>query len=87
VELITYDYQSDEKRAAAVAERLITQNKHDCRSVPVTPRWWPAWPNAGVPVMASVASSESVQPGLQYLFGTLAPNGGIVQSMSVLLPS
>ena len=39
----------------------------------------------GVPVMASVASSESVfNQGYKYLFGTLAPNGGIVQNMATL---
>jgi branched-chain amino acid transport system substrate-binding protein len=35
--------------------------------------------------MASVASSESVfNQGYKYLFGTLAPNGGIVQNMAVI---
>jgi len=39
----------------------------------------------GVPIMASVASSESVfNQGYKYLFGTLAPNGGIVQNMATL---
>jgi branched-chain amino acid transport system substrate-binding protein len=39
----------------------------------------------GVPVMASVASSESVfNQGYKFMFGTLAPNGGIVQNMSSL---
>ncbi len=89
VELLTYDYQSDEKRAQQIAERLITQDKVDFLTAPfgsghtkvvagVAERY-------GVPVMASVASSESVfNQGYQYLFGTLAPNGGIVQNMSVL---
>jgi branched-chain amino acid transport system substrate-binding protein len=41
----------------------------------------------GVPVMASVASSESVfNQGYRFMFGTLAPNGGIVQSMSAIFP-
>jgi branched-chain amino acid transport system substrate-binding protein len=36
-------------------------------------------------VMASVASSESIfNQGYKYLFGTLAPNGGIVQNMAGL---
>jgi len=38
-------------------------------------------------VMASVASSESVfNQGYKYMFGTLAPNGGIVQNMVSLFP-
>lgn len=89
VEIVTYDYQSDEKRAQQIAERLITQDKVDFLTSPfgsghtkvvagVAERY-------GVPVMASVASSESVfNQGYQYLFGTLAPNGGIVQNMATL---
>ena len=64
VEIVTYDYQSDEKRAQQIAERLITQDKVDFLTAPfgsghtkvvagVAERY-------GVPVMASVASSESV---------------------------
>lgn len=89
VELITYDYQSDEKRAQQIAERLITQDKVDFLTAPfgsghtkvvagVAERY-------GVPVMASVASSEAVfNQGYKFMFGTLAPNGGIVQNMSSL---
>lgn len=89
VELVTYDYQSDEKRAQQIAERLITQDKVDFLTSPfgsghtkvvagVAERY-------GVPVMASVASSESVfNQGYKYLFGTLPPNGGIVQNMATL---
>ncbi len=89
VELVTYDYQSDEKRAQQIAERLITQDKVDFLTSPfgsghtkvvagVAERY-------GVPVMASVASSESVfNQGFKYLFGTLPPNGGIVQNMAKL---
>jgi branched-chain amino acid transport system substrate-binding protein len=91
VELIKYDYQSDEKRAQQIAERLITQDKVDFLTSPfgsghtkvvagVAERY-------GVPVMASVASSESVfNQGYQYMFGTLAPNGGIVQNMAAMFP-
>jgi branched-chain amino acid transport system substrate-binding protein len=90
VELLTYDYQSDEKRAQQIAERLITQDKVDFLTSPfgsghtkvvagVAERY-------GVPVMASVASSESVfNQGYKFLFGTLAPNGGIVQNMAALV--
>ena len=89
VELLTYDYQSDEKRAQQIAERLITQDKVDFLTSPfgsghtkvvagVAERY-------GVPVMASVASSESIfNQGYKFLFGTLAPNGGIVQNMASL---
>jgi branched-chain amino acid transport system substrate-binding protein len=86
VELISYDYQTDEKRAQQMAERLITQDKVDFMTAPfgsghtkvvagVAERY-------GVPVVASVASSEAVfNQGYKFLFGTLAPNGGIVQNM------
>jgi len=86
VELVSYDYQTDEKRAQQMAERLITQDKVDFMTAPfgsghtkvvagVAERY-------GVPVVASVASSEAVfNQGYKYLFGTLAPNGGIVQNM------
>lgn len=89
VELVTYDYKSDEKRAQQIAERLITQDKVDFLTSPfgsghtkvvagVAERY-------GVPVMASVASSESVfNQGYKFLFGTLAPNGGIVENMANL---
>ena len=91
VELLTYDYQSDEKRAQQIAERLITQDRVDFLTAPfgsghtkvvagVAERY-------GVPVMASVASSESVfNQGYKFMFGTLAPNGGIVQNMVSLFP-
>ncbi len=86
VELITYDYQTDERRALAMAEKLITQDKVNFLTSPfgsghtkvvagVAERY-------GIPVMAPVASSESVfNQGYKNLFGTLAPNGGIVANM------
>lgn len=89
VELISYDYQTDPKSAQQIAERLITQDKVDFMTAPfgsghtkivagVAERY-------GVPLMASVASSESVyDQGYKYLFGTLAPNGGIVQNMATM---
>jgi branched-chain amino acid transport system substrate-binding protein len=89
VEIMTYDYQSDEKRAQQIAERLITQDKVDFLTAPfgsghtkvvagVAERY-------GIPVMASVASSEAVfNQGYKYLFGTLAPNGGIVNNIASL---
>jgi branched-chain amino acid transport system substrate-binding protein len=86
VELLMFDYQTDEKRAQALAEKLITQDKVHFLTAPfgsghtkvvagVAERY-------GIPVMASVASSESVfNQGYKNLFGTLAPNGGIVANM------
>jgi branched-chain amino acid transport system substrate-binding protein len=86
VELITYDYQTNEQRAQQLAERLITQDKVDFITAPfgsghtkvvagVAERY-------GVPVMASVASSESVfNQGYKNLFGTLAPNSGLANNM------
>jgi branched-chain amino acid transport system substrate-binding protein len=89
VELITYDYQTDEKRAQSLAEKLITQDKVSFLTSPfgsghtkvvagVAERY-------GVPVVAPVASSESVfNQGYKNLFGTLAANSGIVSNMVTL---
>ena len=89
VQIVEYDYQTNEKSAQQIAERLITQDKVDFLLAPfgsghtkvvagVAERY-------GVPVLASVASSESVfDQGYKYLFGTLAPNGGIVENMAAL---
>ena len=91
VELVTYDYQSDEKRAQQLAEKLITQDKVSFLTSPfgsghtkvvagVAERY-------GVPVMAPVASSESVfNQGYKFMFGTLAPNGGLVDTMLKTFP-
>ena len=89
VELLTYDYQSDGKRAQQLAEKLITDDKVNVVMAPfgsghtkivagVAERY-------GVPVVASVASSESVyDQGFKNLFGTLAPNSGLVDAMLTL---
>ena len=86
VELLTFDYQTDEKRAQSLAEKLITQDKVHFLTSPfgsghtkvvagVAERY-------GIPVVAPVASSESVfNQGYKNLFGALAPNGGIVANM------
>lgn len=86
VELVTYDYQSDGKRAQQLAERLITSDGVHVLTSPfgsghtkivagVAERY-------GIPVIASVASSESVyDQGFKGLFGTLAPNAGLVDAM------
>ena len=89
VTLLTYDYQSDSKRAQQLAEKLITDDKVHVVMAPfgsghtkivagVAERY-------GVPVVASVASSESVyDQGFKNLFGTLAPNSGLVDAMLTL---
>lgn len=87
VTLVTYDYQSDEKRAQQMAEKLITQDKVDFMTAPfgsghakvvagVAERY-------GMPIIA-VASSEPVHnQGYKNLFGTLAPSIGLVDNMLV----
>jgi branched-chain amino acid transport system substrate-binding protein len=89
VELVTYDYQSDGKRAQQLAEKLITDDQVHVLTAPfgsghtkivagVAERY-------GIPVIASVASSESVyDQGFKNLFGTLAPNSGLVDAMIAL---
>jgi branched-chain amino acid transport system substrate-binding protein len=86
VELVVYDYQTDGKRAGQMAEKLITDDKvnflmapfgsgHTKIAAAVAERY-------GVPIMAAVASSESVyDQGFQNLFGTLAPNSGLTAAM------
>ncbi|MAO93530.1 MAG: ABC transporter substrate-binding protein [Rhodospirillaceae bacterium] len=85
VELITYDYQTDGKRAGQLAEKLIIDDKVDFLTAPfgsghtkitagVAERY-------GVPIIA-VASSEPVHnQGYKNLFGTLAPSGGLIDGM------
>ena len=88
VELITYDYQTDEKRAQQIAERLINVDKVNFMTAPfgsghskvvagVAERY-------GVPIIA-VASSEAVHnQGFKNLFGTLSPSMGLIDSMLAL---
>ena len=85
VELVVYDYQTNEQRALQLAEKLITDDKVHFMTAPfgsghtkvvagVAERY-------GVPVIA-VASAEPVHnQGYKNLFGTLAPSGGLVDSM------
>lgn len=92
VTLVTYDYQSDGKRAQQLAEKLITDDKvhvvmspfgsgHTKIVAGVAERY-------GIPVVAPVASSESVyDQGFKNLFGTLAPNSGLVDAMLTLFTS
>jgi len=86
VEFVEYDYQTDGKRAGQMAEKLITDDEVDVLMAPfgsghtkiiaaVAERYQ-------VPMLACVASSVSVyDQGFKYLFGTLAPNTGMTESM------
>lgn len=88
VELITYDYQTDEKRAQQIAERLINVDNVNFMTAPfgsghskvvagVAERY-------GIPIIA-VASSEAVHnQGFKNLFGTLSPSMGLINSMLTL---
>ena len=88
VELVTYDYQTDGKRAGELAEKLINEDKvsfmiapfgsgHTKITAAVAERY-------GVPIVA-VASSEAVHDqGFKNLFGALAPNSGLVDAMLTL---
>jgi branched-chain amino acid transport system substrate-binding protein len=85
VELVYYDYQTDEKRAQQLAERLITVDKVQVMTAPfgsghakvvagVAERY-------GIPIVA-VASAEPVHnQGYKNLFGTLAPSVGLIDAM------
>jgi len=85
VELVYYDYQTDEKRAQQLAERLITVDKVQVMTAPfgsghakvvagVAERY-------GIPIVA-VASAEPVHnQGYKTLFGTLAPSIGLIDAM------
>ena len=86
VEIITYDYQTDGKRAGQMTEKLIISDKVDFVMAPfgsghtkiaaaVTERY-------GVPLIACVSSSLLVyNQGHKYLFGTLAPNTGMTEAL------
>lgn len=85
VELITYDYQTDGKRAGQLAEKLITDDKVDFLTAPFgsghTKITAAVAERYGVPIVA-VASSEPVHnQGFRYLFGTLAPSSGLIDGM------
>lgn len=89
VELVTYDYQTDGKRAQQLAEKLITDDKVDFMTAPfgsghtkivagVAERY-------GVPIIA-VASSEPVHDqGYKNLFGTLAPSIGLIDNLLLVV--
>jgi branched-chain amino acid transport system substrate-binding protein len=85
-ELVKYDYQSDGSRSGQLAEKMITDDKVDVLLAPfgsghtkivaaVAERYQ-------TPVVACASSSESVfDQGLKNLFGTLAPNGSMNDTM------
>lgn len=88
VELVTYDYQTDGKRAGQLAEKLITDDKVDFLTAPFgsghTKITAAVAERYGVPIVA-VASSEPVHDqGFKYLFGTLAPSSGLIDGMLTL---
>ncbi len=86
VEILEYDYQTNEQRVQQLAEKLIVDDKVDFLLAPfgsghtkvvagVAERY-------GVPVLATSASSDSIfNQGYKYLFGTLAPNSGSVENL------
>ncbi|GAB5374172.1 MAG: amino acid ABC transporter substrate-binding protein [Acuticoccus sp.] len=86
IEIIEYDYQTEGNRAGQLAEKLITDDGVDVLMAPfgsghtkivsaVAERYQ-------VPLLACVSSSVAVyDQGFSYLFGTLAPNAGITESM------
>jgi branched-chain amino acid transport system substrate-binding protein len=86
VEFVQYDYQTDGKRAGQLAEKLIIDDEVDVLMAPfgsghtkivaaVAERYQ-------IPLVACVSSSVSVyDQGFKYLFGTLAPNTGMTESM------
>jgi len=90
VELVQYDYQTNEQRAQQLAEKLIVDDKVNFLLAPfgsghtkvvagVAERY-------GVPVMATSASSDSIfNQGYKYLFGTLAPNSGSVENLITVI--
>lgn len=85
VELITYDYQTDGKRAGILAEKLITDDEVDFLTAPFgsghTKITAAVAERYGVPIIA-VASSEPVHnQGFKNLFGTLAPSSGLIDGM------
>lgn len=85
VEIVSYDYQTDGKRAGELAEKLITDDKVHFMTAPFgsghTKITAAVAERYGVPIVA-VASSEAVHDqGLKNLFGTLAPSSGLIDAM------
>jgi branched-chain amino acid transport system substrate-binding protein len=90
VEIVQYDYQTNEQRVQQLAEKLIVDDKVNFLLAPfgsghtkvvagVAERY-------GVPVMATSASSDSIfNQGYKYLFGTLAPNSGSVENLIAVI--
>ncbi len=86
VEILQYDYQTNEQRVQQLAEKLIVDDKVNFLLAPfgsghtkvvagVAERY-------GVPVIATSASSDSIfNQGYKYLFGTLAPNSGSIENL------
>ena len=87
VELVTYDYQTDGRKAGELAEKLINDDKVSFMIAPFgsghTKITAAVAERNGVPIVA-VASSEAVHDqGFKYLFGTLAPSAGLIDAMLI----
>lgn len=86
VEYVKYDYQSDGKRVAQLVEKMIIDDKvnflvgpfgsgHTKIAAGVAERY-------GVPIVAPASSSRAVfDQGFKNLFGTLAPDDGLADSL------
>jgi len=86
VQLVKYDYQSDGPRSGQLAEKLITDDKVDFMLAPFgsghTKITAAVAERYQTPLVACASSSESVfDQGLKNLFGTLAPNGSMNDTM------
>jgi len=85
VELVTYDYQSDGKRAGELAEKLITDDKVHFMTAPYgsghTKVTAAVAERYGVPIIACASSEAVHDQGFKNLFGTLAPSSGLADAM------
>src|SRR5690606_16746829 len=92
VELISYDYQTDGKRASQLTEKLITDDKGDFLVSPFgsgRTKVRAGLPErSGIPSTAPLASAEaSYDQGYRNLFGILAPNAGLTEAMVTHAPA
>lgn len=85
VQLITYDYQTEGKRAAQLTEKLITDDKVHFLTAPFgsghTKITGGVAERYGVPIIAVASSSAVHDQGFKYLFGTLPPSSGLINAM------
>ena len=85
VELVTYDYQSDGKRAGELAEKLINDDKVNFMTAPYgsghTKVTAAVAERYGIPIIACASSEAVHDQGFKNLFGTLAPSSGLTDAM------